>query len=300
MAEVPSARSTTELRQVRSRAMAAPADVLRKHLESHSHNYLAAGTIVLLLLVWELTNTLGLVHRIVLPPPSEVARSLWNLMTSDYFLKNFRVTLIEIFIGFALGLFLGLVFGTLLAIIPPIRQILYPYIVAFQALPKIVFAPLFVTWFGFGMESKIATAVAICFFPVFINTMVGLQLVSEESLKLMRSLRANEWQIFAKLRFPNALPHIFAGIQTSLTFAMTGAIAAEFITGAADGMGRLAQIFGLQLETGLQFGVVVIVSALGLVAVTIADWIDRKVVFWREDTTTKLRRGELSSERPAL
>jgi NitT/TauT family transport system permease protein len=297
---MPSVGSTTELQQVRSRTAAAPTGVLRRHLESRSHNYLAAGTIVLLLLVWELTNTLGLVHRIVLPPPSEVARSLWSLTTSDYFMKNFRVTLVEISVGFALGLFLGLVFGTLLAIIPPIRQILYPYIVAFQALPKIVFAPLFVTWFGFGIESKIATAVAICFFPVFINTMVGLQLVSEESVKLMRSLRANEWQIFAKLRFPNALPHIFAGIQTSLTFAMTGAIAAEFITGAADGMGRLAQIFGLQLETGLQFAVVVIVSALGLVAVTVADWIDRKVVFWREDTTTKLRRGELSSERPAL
>jgi NitT/TauT family transport system permease protein len=295
-----SARSTTDLQQVPARVGPAPSPFWRRHLEAYAHNYLASGTILLLLVLWELTNVLRLVHPIVLPPPSEVGRSLAGLMTSEYFLKNFRVTLIEIMVGFGIGLFLGLTLGTLLAIVPLIRQALYPYIVAFQALPKIVFAPLFVTWFGFGIESKIATAVAICFFPVFINTMVGLQLAPEESLKLMRSLQASEWQIFTKLRFPNALPHIFAGLQSSLTFAMTGAIAAEFITGAADGMGRLAQIFGLQLETGLQFAVIVIVSALGLIAVTIADWIDRKVVFWREDTTTKLRRGELSSEKSGL
>jgi NitT/TauT family transport system permease protein len=132
---------------------------------------------------------------------------------------------------------------------------------------------------------------------VFINTLVGLQLVPESSLTLMRSLRANAWQVFRMVRFPNALPHIFAGIQTSLTLAMTGAIAAEFITGAQDGLGKLAQIFGLQLETGLQFAVVIVVSVLGLLAVLVSDWIDRRVIFWREDTTTKLRRGELGADR---
>ena len=294
-----SARITTDVRGAPPRP-ARYAPVRGRHVDAFGHIYVATGTIVVLLVLWELTSILGLVHAIVLPPPSQVAGALVRLLTADYFPKNFRVTLIEILAGFGIGATGGLVLGTLLAIVPIVRQILYPYIVAFQALPKIVFAPLFVTWFGFGVESKIATAVGICFFPVFINTMVGLQLVPEDGLKLMRSLRANEWQIFTKLRFPNALPQIFAGIQTSLTFAMTGAIAAEFITGAADGMGRLAQVFGNQLQTDLQFGVVVVVSALGLVAVSIADWIDRKVVFWREDSTTKLRRGELVNQEDGL
>ena len=294
-----SARITTDVRGAPPRPVGYA--LLRgRHFDSFGHVYLAAGTIAVLLALWELTNILGLVHPIVLPPPSRVAASLGTLLTADYFAKNFRVTVLEILLGFGIGAFGGFVLGTLLATLPIVRQILYPYIVAFQALPKIVFAPLFVTWFGFGIEAKVATAVGICFFPVFINTMVGLQLVPEDAVKLMRSLRANEWQIFTKLRFPNALPQIFAGIQTSLTFAMTGAIAAEFITGAAEGMGRLAQQFGLQLQTDLQFAVVVVVSALGLIAVTIADWIDRKVVFWREDTTTKLRRGELAGERAGL
>jgi NitT/TauT family transport system permease protein len=296
---MPSVRVSTDAPRA-----AAPKPVMyglvRRRLAGFGHLWLATATIVVLLVLWELTNVLGLVHVIVLPPPSHVARALVRLLTAEYFVKNFRVTLLEILAGFAIGTLSGIALGTVLAVVPIVRRILYPYIVAFQALPKIVFAPLFVTWFGFGPEAKVATAVAICFFPAFINTMVGLQLVSEDQLKLMKSLQANEWQVFAKLRFPNALPQVFAGVQTSLTFAMTGAIAAEFITGAAEGMGRLAQVFGLQLETDLQFAVVVVVSALGLIAVSIADWVDRKVVFWREDTTTKLRRGELTQEGTGL
>ncbi|MCC7107026.1 MAG: ABC transporter permease [Chloroflexi bacterium] len=270
---------------------------LRRHLDAYGHLYLATGTMALFLALWALTSVLGLVHNIVLPPPSEVATAIVQLLRSEVFPKNFQVTVFEIFAGFVIGLVSGLALGTLLAIFPLVRSMLYPYVVAFQALPKIVFAPLFVTWFGFGPESKIATAVGICFFPVFINTLVGLQLVPESSLTLMRSLRANAWQVFRMVRFPNALPYIFAGIQTSLTLAMTGAIAAEFITGAQNGLGKLAQVYGLQLETGLQFAVVIVVSVLGLLAVLVSDWIDRRVIFWREDTTTRLRRGELGADR---
>ena len=166
---------------------------------------------------------------------------------------------------------------------PPVRHTLYPYVIAFQALPKIVLAPLFVTWFGFGPESKVATAVAICFFPLMLNTMVGLTLVDAEALRLMQALRANEWQVFAKLRFPSALPHVFAGLQTSVTFAITGALVAELVTGGgSEGLGRLVDLFGSQLETDLQFAAVFVVSVLGVAAVLAAAWLDRRVVFWRE------------------
>jgi NitT/TauT family transport system permease protein len=125
--------------------------------------------------------------------------------------------------------------------------------------------------------------VAICFFPVLVNTLVGLQSVEDNALKLFHSLRASGWQTFIKLRVPNALPHIFAGLKTSLTFAMTGAIAAEFLTGAADGLGRLVQIFNLQIQVHLALAVVVIVSMLGIIGVWIMDVIDRRIVFWRDD-----------------
>ena len=244
--------------------------------------YLAIATVLGVLALWELASALRLVNPVVLPPPSKVAAAIVRLLGQDFFLKHVRATAYVTTLGLLLGVVLGIVLGVVLALIPPIRHTLYPYVIAFQALPKIVLAPLFVTAFGFGPESKIATAVAICFFPLMLNTMVGLTLVDAEALKLMRALRATEWQVFTKLRLPNALPHIFAGLQTSVTFAVTGALVAELVTGGgSEGLGRLADTFGQQLETELQFAVVVIVSVLGVALVLVAEWLDRRIVFWR-------------------
>ena len=252
------------------------------HLARFGHIYLAAGTLLGLLAVWELIPTIGLASEVLLPPPSKVAEALVRLVRQEFFLKHVRATAYVTAVSLALGIVLGLVSGTLLALVPPIRHTLYPFVVAFQALPKIVLAPLFVTAFGFGPEAKIATAVAICFFPLMLNTMVGLTLVDPEALRLMRALRANEWQVFAKLRFPNALPHIFAGLQTSVTFAITGALVAEIVTGGgSEGLGRLADLLGQQLQTDMQFALVLIVSILGMLLVLAAEWLDRRIVFWR-------------------
>ena len=252
------------------------------HLARWGHVYLAIGTVLGLLALWELAPAVGLVHPVVLPPPSQVAVALVRLLGADYFLRHVRATAYVTTLGLLFGVALGMALGVVLALVPPIRHTLYPYVIAFQALPKVVLAPLFVTTFGFGPESKIATAVAICFFPVMLNTMVGLTLVNPEALKLMRALRATEWQVFTKLRLPNALPHIFAGLQTSVTFAITGALVAELVTGGgSEGLGRLVDTFGQQLQTELQFAVVVIVSVLGVALVLLAEWLDRRIVFWR-------------------
>lgn len=261
-------------------ALAGPART--GHLARFGHVYLAVGTLLGLLVVWELIPTLGLASEVLVPPPSKVVEALVKLLGQDFFLKHVRATAYVTVVGLVLGVILGLVSGTVLAIVPPIRHTLYPYVVAFQALPKIVLAPLFVAIFGFGPEAKIATAVAICFFPLMLNTMVGLTLVDREALRLMRALRANEWQVFTKLRLPNALPHIFAGLQTSVTFAITGALVAEIVTGGgSEGLGRLADLFASQLQTDMQFALVLIVSVLGVALVLAAEWLDRRVVFWR-------------------
>ena len=264
-------------------APAAAAPTARpSHLARWGHVYLAIGTVLGLLGLWELAPAVGLVHPVVLPPPSAVAAAMVRLVGQDYFLRHVRATAYVTTLGLLFGAVLGVTLGAVLALVPPIRLTLYPYVVAFQALPKIVFAPLFVTAFGFGPESKIATAVAICFFPLMLNTMLGLTLVDPDALKLMRALRATEWQVFTKLRLPNALPHIFAGLQTSVTFAITGALVAELVTGGgSEGLGRLVDTYGQQLQTELQFAVVVIVSALGVALVMAVEWLDRRIVFWR-------------------
>jgi NitT/TauT family transport system permease protein len=240
------------------------------------------------LAVWEVLARYAIIEPVLFPPPSRTAAAWWFLIRTDYFPRHFMVTLYEIGAGFALGSAIGLLLGTLLATVRLVRLTLYPYIIAFQALPKVVLAPLFIVWFGFGPASKIATAMAISFFPVLVNTLVGLQLVEENALKLLRSLRATGWQTFVKLRLPNALPHIFAGLKTSLTFAMIGAIVAEFLTGAADGLGRLVQIYNLQIQVHMALAVVIIVSVLGLLGVVLMDMIDRRVVFWRDRSDGRL------------
>lgn len=170
-----------------------------------------------------------------------------------------------------------------MATVPLLRLTMYPYIIAFQALPKIVFVPLFLVLFGYGPSSKIVTAVAIAFFPVFINTMIGLSLVEEDALRLMQSLTANRWQIFTKLRVPSALPLIFAGIKTSATLVMTGAIAAEFLAGTDLGIGRLISVFSFDLQMDVVFALVLVIAIMAFLLFTAVERLGQKVVFWEED-----------------
>src|SRR5687768_1573967 len=128
------------------------------------------------LAVWEYLAQHAIIEPVLFPPPSKTAAAWWFLVRTEYFPRHFMVTLYEIAAGFVLGSMIGLLLGMLLATVRLVRLTLYPYVIAFQALPKVVLAPLFIVWFGFGPASKIATAIAICFFPVLVNTLVGLQL----------------------------------------------------------------------------------------------------------------------------
>src|SRR5690606_28144856 len=135
-----------------------------------------------------------------------------SLMQQDFFLRHFSVTLTEIGVGFVLGTSIGLVLGIALAVWPTAKRIAYPFVVGFQAIPKIVFAPLFIAWFGFGMSSQVVMAVVLSFFPVLIHTMVGLGSVPDEARKQMRSIKATPLQSFRKVTPPHAFPVSYAGV----------------------------------------------------------------------------------------
>ena len=122
-------------------------------------------------------------------------------------------------------------------------------------------------------------AVVICFFPTFINTIVGLESVDPQAVRLMYSFRATRWQTFRLLAFPHALPVIFAGLKTSLTFAIIGALVGEFV-GARIGLGHLITAYNFQLRTTYVFALILIVSALGLALYLAIAWLERRIVFW--------------------
>jgi NitT/TauT family transport system permease protein len=237
---------------------------------------------LLLLGIWELLPRAGIMPEIVLPPFTTVAAAFWGLLQEGHFWGHLRVTLNEIFWGFVLGTLFGLFSGILLAVWQPLKRLTYSFVVGFQAIPKIVLAPLFISWFGYGQSSKIVMAIVISFFPVLINTLVGLESVPEDAVRLMRSLRSTRMQVFRKLSLPHAAPLIFAGIKTALTFAVIGAIVGEFV-GAQQGLGFLLNAYNFQLRIDRVFSVIAILAGLGAVLYFLLEALDRRLIYWRTD-----------------
>lgn len=234
---------------------------------------------LILLGIWIWAVETEAVHRVILPPPGEVATAFFVTFTEGFFYEHLWVTLQEVLIGFAIGVVLGFSLGALFGVYALAREVSYAYIVAFQGLPKIVLAPMFITAFGFGMTSKVVMAVAISFFPLLINTMSGLMTVDEEAVRLMRSLTASRKDVFLKLSVMHAMPSIFAGVKTSLTLALIGAIVGEFV-GARSGLGFLLASYSYQLQVDRVWAITLILGLIGIILYVVIEWADRKIVFW--------------------
>lgn len=245
----------------------------------------AALIFVVLVSIWIWLVESGMIHRVILPPPGEVASAFFTTFTEGFFYEHLWVTVQEVLIGFAIGVALGFSLGALLGASALAREVSYAYIVAFQGLPKIVLAPVFITAFGFGMMSKVVMAVAISFFPLLINTMSGLMTVDHEAVQLMRSLTASRRDIFWKLSVKHAMPSIFAGVKTSLTLALVGAIVGEFV-GARAGLGFLLASYSYQLQVDRVWAITFVLAILGIILFLFIEWVDKKVVFWAKRGST--------------
>ena len=231
------------------------------------------------LAVWELAVRLFHVPAFILPAPSHIGTALYRGAASGVYLENFWITLLETLLGFALGCAVAFVLGTALAASRLVEYYLYPYIVMFQSMPKVALAPLVVVWFGLGLTSKVVSAALIAFFPLLVNTVVGLRSADEDRVDLMRSLAASELQIFWMLRLPSALPFIMAGVEVAMVFALVGAIVAEFV-GAEAGLGMLIQSRNFSMDVAGEFALLFILAAMGLALNSLLGSIRRRVLFW--------------------
>lgn len=240
--------------------------------------------LVLLLTTWEVAARTGRLHPILYPPPSQVVAAFGRLVTETTFFSDYALTIRQIIAGYALGVTVGFTLGSVFTLLPRARVIFYPYFIAFQALPKVVLAPLFIVWLGFGPASKIAMALAISFFPILINTMLGLSLVDEDRLRLMRSLLASDWVVFRKLKLPAAMPSIFAGLKTGLTLAVFGTIAAELV-GSTAGVGTLIKTYDGLIRVDYVIALVVSLGVFGLLVYVGMERLDRRITFWSQEST---------------
>jgi NitT/TauT family transport system permease protein len=245
------------------------------------------------ILAWELIVRAFEIPTFIFPAPSKVAMALWRGFASGLYQKHLYYTLLETVLGFILGSALGFFLGTAVALNRYVEYFFYPYIVMFQSLPKVALAPLIVVWFGLGLKSQVINTALVAFFPLLVNTMVGLKSADEDRMNLMRSLAASENQIFWMLRLPNALPFVMAGLDVAMIFALIGAIVAEFV-GARAGLGMLIQSMNFNMDVSGQFSVLLILSVVGLLLNRCILLIRRRVLFWDPSEKERLERERIA------
>jgi len=250
---------------------------------------LMVGFFVLVIAVWHFAIVLLQVSPLIFPGPLAVARALVEAIQSGEIAKHVGITLYEILAGFAFGAVFGLVLGALIGQSTLLEAVLYPYVVAFQTVPKVAVAPLFVLWFGFDTTSKVVITATIVFFPVLANTIVGLRSAPRDQIELMQAFTASPWHVFRMVRLPHALPYVFAGLDIGIVLAVIGAIVGEFV-GAQAGLGYLILQRNFSMDAAGMFAILVVLSLIGLVLHSVMKLIARRVIFWT-DAFTDLSRG---------
>jgi putative hydroxymethylpyrimidine transport system permease protein len=242
------------------------------------------GLLVALVGAWQvaassgaLADLLGL-EPFLVPSPAEIGQALWE--NRSLLAENAWVTLQEIVLGFLIALAIGLGFGFLLRVFDTVRLTFYPLMVASQAIPILVIAPILVVWFGYGMGPKLAIVALVCFFPIGVAAADGLRSVDPETTKMMRTLDASRWQLLWRVEAPTSLPFVFSGARIAVAFAPIAAVFGEW-AGADSGLGHLILQDNAQLETARVFAAAAILAAIGIALYGFLALAERYIVTWR-------------------
>jgi NitT/TauT family transport system permease protein len=245
-----------------------------------ANRYLIPISVLLALLAWQLAAALGNIPSFILPAPQQVGARLLQALWDGSLLRHTLVTLLEVLSGLALGVGVATGLGYLLARSLPLERLFSPYIVASQSIPVVAIAPLLVIWFGPGMFSKVLICALIVFFPVLINTVVGVRSVPADLRDLLRSLRATRWQTLHLLEVPAALPVFLGGLRIGATLAVIGAVVGEFV-GANSGLGFLINVGRGLYDTPLVYVAVFTLVGLALALYGLVAWLESRLLAWQ-------------------
>jgi NitT/TauT family transport system permease protein len=251
------------------------------HTISSSRNWLGLVSLLTGLLVWWAVARYSGLPSFILPSPGQVWTRFLRALADGSLLVNTEVTLFEILTGLLVGALTATILGYLVAKSRALERLLSPYLVASQAVPLVAIAPLLVIWFGPGMFSKILICALIVFFPVLVNTVVGVRAVPAALHDLMRSLRATRGQILLKLEIPAALPIFLGGLRIGATLSVIGAVVGELV-GADMGLGFLINIGRGQYDTALVFVAVFTLIILALALYGGVAWAEKRLLSWQE------------------
>jgi ABC-type nitrate/sulfonate/bicarbonate transport system permease component len=238
-----------------------------------------SAALILIALVggWELYADLGGVDDFILPAPSQIGQALWDDRALLW--SNLLVTAEEVGLGILVALVAGFGLAVALHFSGALRRGVYPLLVASQAVPIVIVAPLLVVWFGFGIVPKLAIIALVCFFPVVVTTLDALSAVDPDQLKLMRTLDASRWQAFRWAEAPAALPAALSGAKIAVAVAVIGAVFAEY-AGSSEGLGHLMLQAIPQLETARAYAAVVLLAAFAVLLFSALALAERRLVPW--------------------
>jgi NitT/TauT family transport system permease protein len=217
---------------------------------------------VVLIVLWDLAIRLFKIPAFLMPTPMEVWESIVQNRLALF--AHGQVTLAETLLGFGLSIAIGMPLAVMIVASSLLDRLLFPVLVASQAVPKVALAPMLLVTLGYGATPKIIVALLVAFFPIVVNTVAGLRSVNRDTLKLMRSMGATPFQVFIKVRFPSAVPSILAGFRVAIALAVIGAVVGEFV-GSRTGLGYLMLSATGNFDTALVFACMITLTVMGIV-----------------------------------
>ncbi|HET6821335.1 MAG TPA: ABC transporter permease [Anaerolineales bacterium] len=253
----------------------------RTLLRNLSRNWLGLFSILAGILAWYLLTRYSGIPNFILPSPQSVWTRFLTALRDGSLLYHTGITLIEILLGLLAGTLFATVVGYVLARSRSLERVLSPYIVASQAIPIVAIAPLLVIWLGDGILSKVVICALIVFFPVLVNTIVGVRAVPAALYDLMDSLHASRSQILWKVEVPASLPVFLGGLRVGATLSVIGAIVGELVD-AEEGLGFLLQLGDFQYDTPMVFVAVFMLIVLALLLYGIVTLLEKRFLRWQE------------------
>jgi NitT/TauT family transport system permease protein len=245
-----------------------------------SRRLVPAITLLTILAMWQGITLLNLYPPYIIPSPLAVMEKFLQVVSDGRLWLHTQTTLVEVLAGLGVGLSVGVILGYLIAKTPALEDALSPIIVGLQSMPVVAYAPLLIIWFGSGSTSKIVTGALIVFFPILMNTIVGIRNVPPPLRDLMRSMEATRWQTFVKLEVPAAMPVLIGGLKISATLAVIGAVVGEFVS-ANTGLGVLITQARSQYDTPLVIVAVLTLTVMARLLYGLVLMLERHALAWQ-------------------
>lgn len=243
---------------------------------------IGSSLITVILIIWQILSSLQIIPKFLLPSPLDVARAFIGDL--NLIARHTGYTLTESLIGLSIGITLGFILALLMDTFEIVKKALYPLIIISQTIPTVAIAPLLVLWLGYEMTPKITLIAMTTFFPIAVALIDGFSSVDIDSIKLLKAMGANKIQIYRHVKLPFAIPYFFSGLRISITYAIIGAVVAEWL-GGFDGLGVYMTRARKSYAFDKMFAIIFFISLLSLVAMASLSLLEKRIVKWKDKTS---------------